>query len=106
MLQCTKADSRSEIRPSFPPLSTKSISCIPPNLLLLPSFRSIGATTQPTLAISRNPPPNAATQSTCEDYCPYLSESDIRALFPETLTADVEAVLADQTSGVRADAAM
>lgn len=38
-------------------------------------------------------------------YCAYLGETDIRALFPEALTADVEAVLADQTCGVRADAA-
>ncbi len=36
----------------------------------------------------------------------YLDETDIRALLTEALTADHEAVLADQTSRVRADAAV
>jgi hypothetical protein len=35
----------------------------------------------------------------------YLDETDVGALLAEALTADVEAVLADQTSGVGADAA-
>ena len=36
----------------------------------------------------------------------YLNESDILRLLPETLTADVKAVLADHTSSVSTDAAM
>ncbi len=36
----------------------------------------------------------------------YLDETDIRALLTEALTANHEAVLADQTSRVRADAAV
>lgn len=37
---------------------------------------------------------------------PYLSEPDILALLSEALSADVEAVLADQTGFVGADAAV
>ena len=37
---------------------------------------------------------------------PYLDESNIGALLPEALTADVQAVLADETSGVGADTAV
>ena len=36
----------------------------------------------------------------------YLDEANVGALLAEALTADVEAVLADQTSGVGADAAV
>jgi hypothetical protein len=36
----------------------------------------------------------------------YLDETDVGALLAEALTADVEAVLADETSGVGADAAV
>ena len=36
----------------------------------------------------------------------YLDEADVGGLLTEALTADVEAVLADQTSGVGADAAV
>ena len=36
----------------------------------------------------------------------YLDETDVGGLLPEALTADVKAVLADQTSGVGADAAV
>ena len=36
----------------------------------------------------------------------YLDESDVGALLPEALTADVEAVLADKTGRVGADAAV
>ena len=36
----------------------------------------------------------------------YLDETNVGALLAEALTADVEAVLADQTSGVGADAAV
>jgi hypothetical protein len=36
----------------------------------------------------------------------YLDETDVGALLAEALTADVEAVLADETSRVRADAAI
>ena len=35
---------------------------------------------------------------------PHLDESNILALFPEALTADVEAIFADQTGSVRANA--
>jgi len=38
--------------------------------------------------------------------CAYLGESDICALFSEALAADVEAVLADETSRVGADTAV
>ncbi len=41
-----------------------------------------------------------------KDDVPYLSKSDILALFPETLPADIEAVFADQTGFVGADAAV
>jgi len=34
-----------------------------------------------------------------------LDETDVLALFPEALTADVETVFADETGGVGADAA-
>ena len=37
---------------------------------------------------------------------PYLDETDVGALLAEALTADVEAVLADETSRVGADAAV
>ena len=37
---------------------------------------------------------------------PYLNETNIGALLPEALAADIETVLADQTSGVGADAAI
>jgi hypothetical protein len=37
---------------------------------------------------------------------PYLDESNVGALLPEALTADVQAILADETSGVGADAAV
>jgi len=37
---------------------------------------------------------------------PYLDETDVGALLPEALTADVEAVLADETSRVGADTAV
>jgi hypothetical protein len=36
----------------------------------------------------------------------YLCETDVDGSFPEALTADVEAVLANETSIVRADAAI
>lgn len=36
----------------------------------------------------------------------YLDETDILALLTETLTADVEAVFADETGSVGADAAV
>ena len=36
----------------------------------------------------------------------YLDETNVGGLLAEALTADVEAVLADQTSGVGADAAV
>jgi len=36
----------------------------------------------------------------------YLDEADVVASLPEALTADVEAVLADETSWVSADAAV
>jgi hypothetical protein len=36
----------------------------------------------------------------------YLGEADISGLLAEALTADVEAVLADQTGGMAADAAV
>ena len=36
----------------------------------------------------------------------YLDEANVGRLLAEALTADVEAVLADQTSSVGADAAM
>ena len=35
----------------------------------------------------------------------YLDEPDVLRLFPEALAADVEAILANETSGVGADAA-
>lgn len=35
----------------------------------------------------------------------YLDETDVLGLFSEALTADVETVLADKTSGVCADTA-
>jgi hypothetical protein len=37
---------------------------------------------------------------------PYLGESNISTLLPEALTADVEAVFADETGLVGADAAV
>jgi hypothetical protein len=37
---------------------------------------------------------------------PYLDKSNVGALLPEALTADVQAVLADETSGVGADTAV
>jgi hypothetical protein len=37
---------------------------------------------------------------------PYLGESDVCGSLAEALTADVQAVLADETSSVRADAAV
>lgn len=37
---------------------------------------------------------------------PHLRKSDILTLFPEALTADVEAVFADETGFVGADAAV
>lgn len=40
------------------------------------------------------------------DELPYLDESNIGALLSEALTADVEAVLADETGAVGADAAV
>ena len=36
----------------------------------------------------------------------YLDETNVLALFPEALTADVQAILADQTGFVGADAAV
>ena len=36
----------------------------------------------------------------------YFCEADIRRLFPEALTADVQAVLANKTGGVGADTAV
>lgn len=36
---------------------------------------------------------------------PHLDEANVRGLLPEALTADVEAVLADQTGAVSADTA-
>ena len=38
-----------------------------------------------------------------ELYPAYLNEADILALLPETLTADVEAIFADETGCVCAD---
>lgn len=37
---------------------------------------------------------------------PYLDEPNVLALLPEALTADVQAILADQTGRVGADAAV
>jgi hypothetical protein len=36
----------------------------------------------------------------------YLGESDVNGSFPKALTADVESVLADETGGMCADAAV
>lgn len=49
-----------------------------------------------TLKLVRNPPPESKA---------YLCETNVRTLFPEALTADIETVLANETGVVFADAA-
>jgi hypothetical protein len=41
-----------------------------------------------------------------QDFCSYLDEANVGGLLAEALTADVQAVLADETGLVGADAAV
>lgn len=108
----TKAESGSAMRPSIHHTLPSWKGFFYPIRLLPPQrARSIGAVPRPKSAISHNHNPKRAGLSLLDRRMhgmnsPYLSEADIGALFPEALAADIEAVFADQTGGVGADAAV